>query len=517
MATAAPSLDTQPLKPRFMRVPLDHLQPSPNNPRKIKDGDPSLKELAESLRTLGQIEPIVVQELPDDPERFEILAGERRWRAAKLAGLEEIEAKVMAVDEQQALEITVVENLQRVDLDPLSEARGVATLLSKGWDVATIAAHLGKGERWVHLRAGLTKLTTEWTEAIAKDGSLASRFTAGHLELIARLTPEQQAIALHKIDDMAREWDGTVVTVGELADSLASQFTRDLSAARWDCDDADLVPKAGACSACPKRSSCQQQIFADLNTGKKKADHCLDDQCWSKKETAWLKAQEKAAKEQHGDDLVKINPEKYYGTGKALGENEYTKVKAGTKGAKPALIVAGADAGQTVWVKPKDSGRASQPRTPEDDAKEEAKRKREEIARQRADHIGELIQAAMSPKKAKVPDDETLIRMAGVLLQDWNQRSYRAFDPKVKTDTLRADLWAKICQEFEVTGSEKPLCELLGLDHTALVAAAAAKFTDPSEGVVEAKEPKPEKAKAKPAKKATTKKIAKKAKKKGAA
>jgi hypothetical protein len=120
-----------------------------------------------------------------------------------------------------------------------------------------------------------------------------------------------------------------------------------------------------------------------------------------------------------------------------------------------------------------------------------------------------------------VPDDEVLIRMAGVLLQDWNQRSSRAFDPKVKTDILRADLWAKICQEFEVMGSEKPLCDLLGLDHAAIVASAAAKFPDVSEGVAEAKAPKAVKAakpkKPKTAKKPTTKKIAKKKAKRGAA
>lgn len=517
MATTAPapSLDQQPIKPRLVRVVLDRLFPSPNNPRKIKPSDTaSLKELAESLKTLGQIEPIIVQELPDDPERFEILAGERRWRAAGLAGLADIECKVIAPTEQQALEITVVENLQRVDLDPLSEARGVATLLSKGWDVPTIAAHLGKGERWVHLRAGLTKLTTAWTDALAAGEGVVHQMGAGHLELVARLTPEQQDAALHEIDKLGKEWDGSPVSVDEFADALAGRFTRDLSAAKWDLNDAELVPKAGACSACPKRSSCQQLLFADLKVGKKNADHCLDESCWAKKETAWLRSKEKAAKEQHGDELVKINPEKYFGSGKALGENEYTKAKAETKGAKPALIVAGADAGKTIWVKPKAGAVADDPK---DDAKEKAKREAEAIRRQRNDHIVEAIQQALNPKKAKLPDDETLIRMAGVLLQDWNQRSARAFDPKVKTDALRADLWAKICQEFEVYGSEKGLCELLGIDHAALVASAAAKFPDPTEGVVEAKAPKAEKpAKAKAAKK-TTAKVAKKAKKKGAA
>ena len=488
-----PSLDAQPIRPRFLRVRLDHLFPSADNPRKTRDGDPSLKELAESLRTLGQIEPIVAQELEHSPEEYEILAGERRWRAAKMAGLTELEVKVGTYTDQQALEITVVENLQRADLDPLSEARGVATLLSRGWDVPTVASHLGKSVRWVHLRAGLTKLTQAWTDALALlDNDVVSLLGAGHLELIARLAPDQQDAALKEIDKLGKEWNGSALPIDEFSENLSRRFTRDLTVAHWDLHDGNLVPKAGSCAACPKRASCQQQIFGELvdaiEAGKR-ADHCLDEKCWAKKETAWLKSQEVKAKERHGDDLLKIDPDKHYGTGKALGENEYTKVKADTKGAKPALIVAGANAGKTVWVKPKDSGRASQPRTPDDDLKAQAKREGERITNQRVDFISEMIHSRMSSMKTVLPTDETLVRMAAMLLQDWNQRGQRAFDLKVKTDTLRAELWKKLSQEFETTGCEESLCELIGLHHAALVASAAAKFPDLSEGVAEAKVP----------------------------
>ncbi len=443
MATAAPApaLDAQPIKPRFLRITLDRLFPSPNNPRKIKDSDPALAELAQSLRELGQIEPIVVQELPDDPERFEILAGERRWRAARIAGLAEIEAKVMALTDQQALEVTVVENLQRQDLDPLSEARGVATLLSKGWDVPTIASHLGKSTRWVHLRSGLTKLTKEWVDAMSEPTSIVARFSAGHLELVARLTPDQQDAVLHQVDKLAKEWDGSVVTVDAFADELAQKFTHDLSAARWDLRDAELVPKAGACLSCPKRSSCQQEIFSDLTApkaSKKGLDLCLDEKCWDRKDAAWLKAQEKAAREQHGDQLVKIDPENYFGTAKVLGESQFTKAKAETK----------ADAGKTVWVKPKAG--ATTTGEPRDEAKEQAKREREKIERDREDFIADAFVTAL--QEAKRPDDETLIRLAAVSMESWDNETKRAFDPKVKTDTLRNELWEVICQRVDGEG-----------------------------------------------------------------
>jgi len=142
-----------------------------------------------------------------------------------------------------------------------------------------------------------------------------------------------------------------------------------------------------------------------------------------------------------------------------------------------------------VWVKPKDSGRASQPRTPDDDLKAQAKREGERITNQRVDFISEMIHSRMSSMKTVLPTDETLVRMAAMLLQDWNQRGQRAFDLKVKTDTLRAELWKKLSQEFETTGCEESLCELIGLHHAALVASAAAKFPDLSEGVAEAKVP----------------------------
>jgi hypothetical protein len=343
--------------------------------------------------------------------------------------------------------------------------------------VATVASHLGKSPRWVHLRAGLTKLTASWTDAMAEDTSVCARFSAGHLELIARLTPEQQELALEKIDDLANQWDGTVVSVEEFADNLAQKFIRDLSTARWDLHDGALT-KAGACAACPKRSSCQQQIFGDLPTGKNK-DHCLDAECWSKKEIAWLKRQEAAAKEEHGTELIKIDPETHWTKGKALGLNDYQKAKEGDRGAKPALVTAGADKGEVVWVKPKATANAK-----ESETDQEKERERKKIECDRNDFIGDAIHAAL--KKAKRPGDDQVIRMAAVCMQEWEQKGARAFDPKVKLDTLRDELWEEICSRFDWSKCEAHLCKLAGIDHNALIASAAAKFPDVSEGIVEA-------------------------------
>jgi ParB family transcriptional regulator, chromosome partitioning protein len=136
---AAPMAPAIPTASVMVRLPLDDLTPSPHNPRRIDPDDPKLAELAESLRTLGQIEPIVVRLVVAGGEKngddhtilydHVILAGERRFRAAILAGLTHLECKVVECDDKTALEITVVENLQRADLHPLEEARGVRSLL----------------------------------------------------------------------------------------------------------------------------------------------------------------------------------------------------------------------------------------------------------------------------------------------------------------------------------------------------------------------------------------------------
>jgi ParB/RepB/Spo0J family partition protein len=492
-------MDRAALKPRFERIALTQIHPSPNNPRRIRDDDPAIDELAQSLRELGQIEPIVVQELPDSPDHFEILAGERRWRAAKVAGLPDLECKIISVDEQHALEITVCENLQRQDLDPLSEARGVATLLSKGWSVATIAAHLGKTPPWVHRRSKLSALTPIWQQAVAVPDSQAALLGAGHLELIARLTPEQQEAVL-KDFRIVVDWQGVPRPVEDLACELNQRFTRELKGAKWDLDDAELVSDAGACSTCTKRSACQQHLFSELADAK---DRCLDQVCWETKQAAWLKQRKAEAKEEHGPDLVQIS-ERYYGKGKALGESQYRAAKKTDKGAVPALVTDGSDQGKVVFIKVTKPDQANAKElTPEQQAAAKRKAEREAIANKRADFINEEIIDRLC-KSNDIPDDDLLIRLAAVSVDEWDVETKRAFDAKIKTDVLRKELWREVRTRIDPGGVEAEVCKRFGIDLASITAAAAAEHPDLSEGVAEAKAPA---ATAKGTKKAGKKKV----------
>ncbi len=113
---------------KVLTLPISKVEPREGQPRKHFD-DAALAELAESLRQYGLIQPITVRKLPSG--YYQIIAGERRWRAARLAGLQEVPVRVLEADDKRTMELALVENLQREDLNPIEEARGYQTLLQE--------------------------------------------------------------------------------------------------------------------------------------------------------------------------------------------------------------------------------------------------------------------------------------------------------------------------------------------------------------------------------------------------
>ena len=109
------------------QTPIEFLRPNPRNPRKRFD-DAELDELAASIKERGIIQPVVVRAIPGVADAYEIIAGERRWRAAQRAGLHEIPVTIVEAGDREALEIAIVENVQRADLNALEEAAGYAQL-----------------------------------------------------------------------------------------------------------------------------------------------------------------------------------------------------------------------------------------------------------------------------------------------------------------------------------------------------------------------------------------------------
>lgn len=163
---------------------LTDIDPNRGQPRERFE-ETALRELAESIRAVGVLQPIIVRKTG---ERYEIIAGERRFRAARLAGLEEIPAIVRDWDEQKRLEAALIENLQRDDLNPMEEAAGVKRLMeAAGLTQERVAERLGKSRPAV---ANLLRLLTlpEEVQKMLVDG----RLTAGHARALVSVDPSRQ-------------------------------------------------------------------------------------------------------------------------------------------------------------------------------------------------------------------------------------------------------------------------------------------------------------------------------------
>jgi len=157
------------------KVPVEFLTANPRNPRKTFDGD-ELDQLTASVKEKGIVQPILVRPAPGQPNRFEIIAGERRWRAAQKAGLHEVPVTVQDVSDKEALELAIIENVQRADLNAIEEANGYQQLIdSFDYSQTDLADVIGKSRPHVVNTLRLLKLPAE-VQAHVRDG----RLTAGH-------------------------------------------------------------------------------------------------------------------------------------------------------------------------------------------------------------------------------------------------------------------------------------------------------------------------------------------------
>jgi len=197
LAPAAPAPAAQPSAApepgeRVQRVPLDRIRPCPLQPRKDFSAE-SLRELADSIREQGIVQPLVVRERDG---LFELIAGERRWRAAQLLQLPDAPAIVRQADDRAVLEMALIENLQRENLNPLEEANGYAQLAGQfQLTQEEIAAQVGKSRTVVANALRLLKLPAP-VQGFIRDG----RLSVGHAKVILGLTDEkEQKLAAERV------------------------------------------------------------------------------------------------------------------------------------------------------------------------------------------------------------------------------------------------------------------------------------------------------------------------------
>ena len=178
-------------KSAYQSLPIYKVEPNPDQPRKEFDPE-ELENLAESIRVHGLIQPLTVREMPTG--YYQIIAGERRWRAARLAKLSEVPVVVIDADDRKAMELALIENLQRQDLNPVEEALGYKTLMEDyGLTQEEAAARVGKSRPAVTNALRLLGLNPEVLELV-RTGSL----TAGHARAIAGLKSEKKQLEAAK-------------------------------------------------------------------------------------------------------------------------------------------------------------------------------------------------------------------------------------------------------------------------------------------------------------------------------
>lgn len=249
-------MNTHPTEGPVTVIPLNLLVPSPTNPRKKFD-PAELESLAHSIRRHGILQPLLVRPMRSpDPKRiaYEIVAGERRYRAAGLCNLTEIPVRVRELSDQDTVEIQLIENVQRTDLDPMEEALGYQRLMKEhGLSVVDLIEATGKARSTIYGRLALLKMSPPLVKALT-DGTIDYSIA----DLIARLpNAAQQSEAL----EMAER---NRYSVREMRQQIDRFFLLDLQRASFDVDDATLDPKAGTCRDCPYNSCASPELFPGI-------------------------------------------------------------------------------------------------------------------------------------------------------------------------------------------------------------------------------------------------------------
>jgi len=363
----------------YRDVPVAALMESSSNPRKRFD-ETSLSELAASFKTQGVLAPLLVREL--DESKYEVIAGARRLRAAKIADLEKVPVRIVKLTDAEAIEAQCVENLQREDIHPLEEALGFKSLLELGapYNIAHVAARSGKSEAYVYGRIRLADLIPPVAEAFLKD-----QITLGHALLIAKLpaSQQQEAFAAAFRGQWTSEGNTQVlISVRELAAWIESNILLQLASSPFDKQDETLVPEAGSCVNCPKRTGFNKLLFPDV-----RKDSCTSPDCFRAKIDACVKKTLEAKPQ-----LIQISAAWNSREGAPLGRNQYVELeikKPKLNGAstklpayqKPcdkmgeAIVMDGGKRGQVVKVCADPTCRVHHPNTPSP----------EKVARERAD------------------------------------------------------------------------------------------------------------------------------------
>lgn len=274
----------------------------------------SLRELVDSIREKGLVQPVLLRPDPKKPGKFILVAGERRYHASKFVHAENkdraaIPAYIRHLSEDEAFDLQLTENIQRKDVHPMREARAYKFLQeTKGWSTAELAKRFGKSESYVLQRLKLNALIPE-----AEKDFMSNAMSLSHALAVARLEAADQK---EVVKGCSSKHGGKVYydSVSQLEDYIQDNIVMDLKEASFDITDDKLVPKVGSCVKCPKRSGANALLFPDI----KEKDRCFDGSCYKIKKSIALFATVK--------DLVDKTPDAFFVALK--GNNGWNGVEA---------------------------------------------------------------------------------------------------------------------------------------------------------------------------------------------
>lgn len=248
-------------------VPIEQIYPNPHNPRKRFDQS-ELDKLTDSVRQVGILSPILVVR---DDEQYRIVAGERRYRAAKAAGLAEVPVLIRELTPEQEFEAMLTENIQRADLDPIEEAQAFAEARKRGYKQVELAEKLGISQSQVANRLRLLKLPPEIQDNISRE-----IISAGHG--LALIKVAHLPKAAKEIVDTITLKNTPVAKTGEEVNTYIAQIGKPLYPDTWN------PPKFDYEEICIK-TKCKMQVSGKHSWEPEERPYCMDAECWEKHQT----------------------------------------------------------------------------------------------------------------------------------------------------------------------------------------------------------------------------------------
>lgn len=467
------------------QVEVKAILPAADN-RKIDEAAKTFTDMAANVQAAGVKEPLRLRPVG---EGYEIVDGERRWRAARAVGLPTVPAIIEEMNDAQAKALRAILSMHREPLSSGDEGRFVADIIAAhGGDVNAAAVEIGQTAHWVRTRAQLVNLIEPWLEEMRNVPGAFMHWVTAHWVMVARLPKEAQQRALN---DLKR--GGYVPRTADELEARLGALQRQLCEAPWKLDDADLVKRSGACATCQKTTRAASSLFYETTNpdAVEKDNRCLDSGCWDRKIKAHGEALVAKALAEHPEALRLASHGTRAGVQRDYEAWEVEGAKPKDKGAQLAVIIGGQDAGKVMHVRipahtmERRKGAATED-TPE-----------KKLEKLRAAHGYTLHQETFrasceilsTGKRLKMPDVSTIMRLAAafgaftdvtgpVLAKHWKKVQ------AMKAEQLEAELWRGVLGMAESAEDEiiaQTVIEAGGLSYTTVQAEVLKAFPEPKE------------------------------------